>query len=388
MNELDAIHFGAGNIGRGFIGEILAQNNFTITFVDVEEKLIEEMNRKKCYTIEIADVSSEQINVKGVEGINSATNSNDVISKFLTVTIVTTAVGPSVLPKIAKLISEGLKYRYIHSITEPLNIIACENMIGGTYYLYQEIESYLTESEIEFVKKYVGFPNAAVDRIVPAQSHEDNILTVSVEPFKEWVIEKNEIKGNVIKNLRDIHYVEDLKPYIERKLFTVNTGHATIAYVGHYLGHATISDALEDGKVEEMVIGVLDETSKLLIEKWSFDEQTHKEYVNKVINRFKNVLISDEIIRVGRSPLRKLGAQERFIKPLVELKERNLNHCYLIKLIAFVMLYRDLHDDESLFMSEIIEDNSLELAIRKITGLSDKDLISQISDEYRLLKNK
>ena len=39
------------------------------------------------------------------------------------------------------------------------------------------------------IDKYIGFPNAAVDRIVPIQ-HNDDPLFVSVEDFKEWVIDE------------------------------------------------------------------------------------------------------------------------------------------------------------------------------------------------------
>ncbi|MGL5342909.1 MAG: mannitol-1-phosphate 5-dehydrogenase, partial [Lactococcus garvieae] len=66
-----AVHFGAGNIGRGFIGEILYKNGFEIAFVDVNEKIINALNEEKKYTIDLAEEAHEKIQVQSVSGINN-----------------------------------------------------------------------------------------------------------------------------------------------------------------------------------------------------------------------------------------------------------------------------------------------------------------------------
>ena len=128
---MKAVHFGAGNIGRGFIGEVLAENDFDITFVDVNREIIDALNERNGYVIELADESKKRIEVQHVSGINNQENPQAVIAAIGEADLVTTAIGPNILPFIAELIAKGIEQREKVQNTTPLDIIACENMIGG-----------------------------------------------------------------------------------------------------------------------------------------------------------------------------------------------------------------------------------------------------------------
>ena len=103
-----AIHFGAGNIGRGFIGELLVQSGYEVTFVDVNEELVETINAKKGYNIQIVGDEPQTIHIEHVKAINSNTNIEDLLMAIVHADIVTTAIGPNILKFIAPNIAKGL----------------------------------------------------------------------------------------------------------------------------------------------------------------------------------------------------------------------------------------------------------------------------------------
>ncbi|NQQ73666.1 mannitol-1-phosphate 5-dehydrogenase, partial [Streptococcus suis] len=235
---------------------------------------------------------------------------------------------------------------------------------------------HLSEEGLAYAAEFIGFPNAAVDRIVPAQSHEDPLFVV-VEPFNEWVVETQGMKNPNLK-LEGVHYEADLEPFIERKLFSVNSGHATSAYTGAHFGATTILEALQNPEVKSKVETVLAEIRSLLIAKWNFDEQALVDYHKVIISRFENPYIVDDIARVARTPIRKLGYDERFIRPIRELRERGLSYDNLLATVSYIFGYKDETDEQSVQLQALLQEKSLPEVVAEVTGLTEPALIEEI----------
>ncbi|QUW22868.1 mannitol-1-phosphate 5-dehydrogenase [Sporosarcina sp. Marseille-Q4063] len=381
---MQAVHFGAGNIGRGFIGSLLYQSGYETCFIDVNSEIVDLINKKQAYTVQLANVTHDESIVKNVRAINSAVNPELVIEAVGKADLVTAAVGPNILPHIADLLAKGLQQRLTHTDT-PLTIIACENMIGGSAFLKEKVYEHLSEDEKTIFDQRFSFPNAAVDRIVPNEVNEDKLL-VKVEPFYEWVVETAEIIGEN-PPVEGITFVENLEPFIERKLFTVNTGHATAAYLGYQANIDYIHEALANEDVKATTEKVLQETGRLLVEKYQFDEEEHNLYIQKIIGRFANPFITDETTRVGRSPVRKLQSNDRFIGPAQQYYDLfNEVPENLVSAIAAAFRYDFAEDPDAVEIQTSIQGEGIEVAIEKLTGLKPESaLFAAIEVQYNKL---
>lgn len=365
---MKAVHFGAGNIGRGFIGSLLANAGYQVCFVDVNAEIVDLINERQEYRVVLADETSQEKVVRNVKAINSLQNPDEVIDTIVAADMVTTAVGPTVLTIISDIIAKGLRKR-LELTSKPLNVIACENMIGGSAFLKEKVYEKLSADEKSQFDQLFAFPNAAVDRIVPNQSNEDKLM-VSVEPFYEWVVDQSQIVGEV-PNIEGVTFVNDLKPYIERKLFTVNTGHAVAAYLGYQAGLKTIKDAMEDSDVLQAVHETLKETGYVLVKKYNFDTNDHMKYINKIIGRFTNPYINDEIPRVARGPIRKLGPNDRLVSPAVQHYEYLEGQpLHLAKGIAAALQYDFPQDEEAVRLQVKVKEKGYEGTMEEICGLS------------------
>jgi len=377
-----AVMFGAGNIGRGFIGALLERSGWHVTFADVAEPLLNAINTQKRYTVHILDQVCDEWEVENISAVSST--GDEIVPAIAACDLVTTAVGPLVIPRIAKPIAAGIQARMNAGNKTPMNIICCENGIRITSRLKADVLALLNEQETAFAGECIGFVDCAVDRICPKPAY-DNPLDAAVEEYTEWDVERSAWKGELIE-IKGMTYVDNLMACLERKLFTLNSGHAICAYLGSLKGYETILQSIQDPAIGKIVHQAMKESGEGLIKEFSFDPDAHHAYVDRIFSRFQNPHLKDEVGRVGREPIRKLSPADRLIKPLTTTYNYGLPVDHLIFGAAAALHFQCPEDSQSVELSEKIQKEGVAAALAAYTGLQpDHPLFGRILDVYRAL---
>jgi mannitol-1-phosphate 5-dehydrogenase len=346
------------------VGLLLHEAGYEVVFADVADALISQLAEASSYDVHEVGENPAVKTVEGFRALNSAAQEAAVVEEIATADVVTTAVGPHILKFVAPVIARGLAAR--PADLPPLQVMACENAINATDLLHTEIRAAWDDSAGDLDAVAV-FANTAVDRIVPNQAPGQG-LDVTVETFYEWVIDRTPFGGNA-PSIPGATFVDELGPYIERKLFTVNTGHASAAYFGYGAGLEKISDAMADPAVAAKVRAVLEETKELLVAKHGFVEAEQEAYVQKILQRFSNPHLPDTVNRVGRAPLRKLGRHERFVGPAAELAERGVTPVALLEAMSAALRFDDGADDEAVELARMLSELDAAAVVERVTEL-------------------
>lgn len=375
---MKAVHFGAGNIGRGFIGQLLHQNGFEICFVDTNADLISQLNQDGGYRIDIMDEQETTVFVDRISALNSLTETEKVIAAIKDADILTTSVGANNLAKIAPTIAKGLSERFKQK--RSINILANENAINASNILKEAVYETLSQQEAAVYDHYAYFVNTAIDRQSLGKVVEGEAVAV-VEPYYEWVINRKQLDPATPFELKQVVLIDDMQPYIERKLYIVNAAHAAIAYLGDLHGYQMIQEAIRDAEIVKTVNQFLAENSAYFVQKYRFDSTELERFIEKTLKRQGNQKLSDEITRVGGSPIRKLGPNDRLVAPVVKLEALGLPYETGVKVIAAGYHYRHSDDPETEKIHALIEEKGLEATIKTISHLDGK-LLEEVVVAY------
>jgi len=340
-----AVHFGAGNIGRGFIGQLYWESGFRTTFIDVNETVVGLLQSRGSYPIHLVSETTEVIPVDNVTAIHGG--DLEAVSDALAVaTIASTAVGSQILPRIAPAIARGIEKRFAQADAAPLNIIICENLLRGDEVLREAVRSNLAPEWHETLDGKVGFVEASIGRMVPrmteAQLAQDPLL-VCVEPYCELPLAGDSFKGEMppIKHAKPY---SNFRAYVERKIFVHNMSHAATAYLGYLQGHTYIYEAIQDPKVRPVVEAALEESCLGLSRKHGLDKAALDAFATDLIRRYQNKALADQVARVGGDLKRKLGPNDRLIATANMCLAQDVTPTALVEVIGAALRF-DAPDD-------------------------------------------
>lgn len=322
MYKKTMIQFGAGNIGRSFIGQLFSRSGYEVVFVDINKELVKELNKKRLYRLVIKrnEFPDEIISIENIRAIDSF-DKEAIIREIVDADIIATAVGKHALPQIVPVITQGLQLRYKKRGKNPLDIIIAENLRNAADYLRKELKIYLPQ-EYPF-DELVGLIESSIGKMVPLMKEEDkkrDLVWIYAEPYNTLIVDKKGFK-NPLPQVRDLWAVENIKAYVDRKLFIHNLGHSASAYFGYqYDSEMTfIYEALEVQEIYKTVRECMKQSAVALNRAYPKDLilQDLQNHIDDLLFRFQNKSLGDTIFRVGRDLYRKLDKNERLVGPML-----------------------------------------------------------------------
>jgi len=325
--------YGAGNIGRGFIGQVFHDSGYEVAFVDVDQVVVSALNSRNAYTQVIVDGDElEHREITGVRAVDGY-DCDAVVNEITFCDVMAVSVGASVLPHIAPFIAAGLTKR-----EQPLNILVCENLAHAPEVFRNHVASHLPDSS---VIDNVGFVGATIGRMVPVMLPEfraEDPSRIVVERFCTLPLDADAF----------VHPVPVLKHAVQcspfafeegKKLYIHNMGHALAAYFGFLRGYEYIWQAIEDKQIYEHVYSAMSATAQALARKYNEDISKLIAYVNDLLSRFANKGLGDTIARVGGDPLRKLAPEDRLVGAVSLCKEQGVDYLPILAGIAAALRF-------------------------------------------------
>lgn len=322
---MKGVIFGAGNIGRGFIGALFSQAGMEVTFIDVSPVVIERMNADKQYPLHIVGEEEKIVTITNVCAVNG--NDRDAAVKAIAeADIAATCVGANAIKFIIPNLSAGIKARVAEG-KKPLNLLICENLMDADKYIHGLLSDVLEPHEVE----QIGLVETSVGRMVPVPKktgEEENPLKIAVEEYGVLPVDKAAFKGEVpeIKNIvpfTPFHY------YIERKLYIHNMGHAVCAYFGKLKDCEYIWQSIDNDDIRLLVHNAMLESCDALSSKYGTPIKPLLNHSSDLLRRFTNKALGDTCQRVGADIPRKLANSDRLTGAALSVLEQGSVPVYI-----------------------------------------------------------
>jgi len=364
-----AVMYGAGNIGRGFIGQVFHDSGFEVVFIDVNQDVVSALNERNSYTqmiIEGEDIELREVtDVRAVDGRNKEAVTREIAD----CNVMAVSVGAAILPHIAPFLAYGLTLR-----TKPLNILICENLVHAPDVLRGLVAKHLDDP---VNLSPVGFVGATIGRMVPvmsAKQREDDPTLIAVEPFCTLPIDGDA----VVADMPCLQHTILCSPFAfeeGKKLYIHNMGHALAAYFGFLQGFEFIWQAIENENIYGQVRSAMSATVEALARKYDEDRAKLVAYMDDLLSRFANKGLGDRIDRVGGDPMRKLAPGDRLMGAIDLCKEQDIDYSPILSGIAAALRFDAPNDPSASLLRERVKKCGIDGFLKEYCGLMEDDAV-------------
>lgn len=217
----------------------------------------------------------------------------------------------------------------------PITVLSCDNLLSAGNTTKAAVTQFLraADASAEFfawLDSSVTFPNAMVDRIVPAPTDDTRAAAeaelgvadacpVPAELFSMWVIEDHFAAGRPKwEAVPGVVFSDEVEKYELVKLRLLNGGHSLIAYLGGLDVRETIPASRQQQFIEDCTRAALvNEYLPSIDQPTGFDAD---EYIEALFRRWNNTVLGDKTARVGSDGSAKL--LQRVPLPAIAMLER------------------------------------------------------------------
>lgn len=377
------VQFGAGNIGRGFLGQLFSQSGYETVFVDIIPQLVSSLNKRGFYHLRVLGDNPQDLIIENVRAVE-AKDKEAVAGEILSADLMATAVGARNLPAVATLVARGMEKRAEKGIEEPINLIICENILRGSETLNQYLIKEIHPGYLEYLKDHLGLVESVIDRMVPVipeRLREKDPTFIMAEEYGILPVDKKGFKGE-IPRIKGMIPCDNIVAYEEQKLFTLNTGHAICAYLGYHKGYRYIWESIRDEKIRDVVEGALMETTQALVKKHHFKLEEQKNLAKDILHRFNNRALGDTVVRVGRDPVRKLAPQDRLVGAARLAQSYGITPLNICRGIAAAIFFNYPKDEEAVRLTRMRKKEGIDGVLKNVCQIDPGDELAELIKKH------
>ena len=348
------VQIGAGNIGRSFLGQLFSRGGYPVTFIDVDDAVINALNERGQYRVEIRDRRPETILIENVRGVNGK-DVDAAVETLVQCGLCATSVGQGALRFIYPTLAEAICVRTERGLP-PLDIVIAENIRDGAEVFRAGLTPLLPEGFD--LASATGLIETSIGKMVPIMSAEDRAedpLLVFAEAYNTLICDARGFR-NAVPGIPGLDAKQNIKAYVDRKSFIHNLGHALLAYFAHLEAPELVYtwEAVEHPAVGEATRRGMWESARALIGKYpdEFTEENQGAHIEDLLSRFANKALGDTIYRVGRDVARKLSREDRVIGALLCDIEQGVEPRYTALCAAAGMRFRAVDESGEMFAGD------------------------------------